>query len=328
MKLLNVETLTPEHIEFINAQNAEGQGLREIIRGEMKAKSVTPKVRNEVKKIKEKLEQMGYVLIDGFYKLDEKEEDIVEENKEEVQQEDGGIVEDSKEESEQKEASKPKKPYLTKKKKAEEEAEKQRKLEERLRENPFYLVHEYDLLSQVDRIATDMVEEGAKSLGVYVNEESEKAFEGLQKRFYYIPNYLLISVSIYFTCKYLDEFTNSKWGNEFIENAFKIEKNRRDFKKKETLRMIEFVKQKLEQIDLESEEGISSRKYLKELRDDLESQKKRKQTNVKTSRFVAETALALVQDKFPFLSKSDVVNLCIYSFSNCMTINLKPSNND
>ena len=55
MKLLNVETLTTEHIEFINAQSAEGRGLREIVRDEMKAKSVTPKVRSEIKGIKEKL---------------------------------------------------------------------------------------------------------------------------------------------------------------------------------------------------------------------------------------------------------------------------------
>lgn len=313
MKLSKLQVVTPEVVEFVNEKMAEGQGIQDVLLVEFKQKSVTKRVADKAQSIEKMINELGYILKDGVYKVKEKEVEIVEE---------------IKEESEQKEASKPKKPYLTKKKKAEEEAEKQRKLEERLRENPFYLVHEHDLLSQVDRIATDMVEEGSKALGVYVNEEVEKAFEGLQKRFYYIPNYLLISVSIYFTCKYLDEFTNSKWGNEFIENAFKVEKNRRDFKKKETLRMIEFIKQKLEQIDLESEEGISSRKYLKELRNDLESQKKRKQTNVKTSEFVSKTALALVQDKFPFLSKSDVVNLCIYCFSNCMTINLKPSNND
>lgn len=314
MKLLNVETLTPKHIEFINAQNVEGRGLREIIRDEMKAKSVNQKVRGEIKKVKNKLEEMGYISVDGFYKLEEKDEVVVEEYKDEVQQKD--------------EESKPKRTYLTKKQKAELEDQKRKEFEEMLKENPFQLVYTYDLLSQVDRVATQMVEEEVKPLGVYTIPEVEKALEELQKRFYYIPAYLLISASISFTCEYLDYFAKSKWGNEFIENAFKVEKNRRDFRRKETLRMIEFVQQKLEQIDLESEEGINSRKHLRELKEDLNSQKKRKQTNVKTSRFVAETALALVQDKFPFLSKSDVVNLCIYSFSKCMIINLKSSNND
>lgn len=328
MELLKAQAITPEIVEFINEKIAEGQGIEEIVMHEFNQKKVTKRVADKAQSIEKMITDLGYVLKENGYELQPKEEVIIEEFKEEVQQEEGDIVEEFKEETQQKEESKPKKTYSTKKKKAELEAEKQRKLEEELRENPFYLVHKYDLLSKVDQVATDMVEEGTKSLGVYVNEEAEKAFEELQKRFYYIPNYLLISASISFTCKYLYEFTNSKWGNEFIENAFKVEKNRRDFRKKETLRMIEFVQQKLEQIDLESEEGINSRKHLKELRKDLESQKKRKQTNVKTSKFVAETALVLVQDKFPFLSKSDVVNLCIYCFSNCMTINLKPSNND
>lgn len=321
MKLLNVETLTPEHIEFINAQNAEGKGLREIIRDEMKAKSVTPKVRNEVKKIKEKLEQMGYVLIDGFYKLDEKEEDIVEEIKEEVQQEDGEIVQQPEQ---QVEKSNTKKPYLTKKKKAEEEEQKRKEREEKLKKNPFTGIYSDDVLKVVDDVAVDIAKGKVKNIGVYTTDKVEEAFKLLQNRFYYIPNYLLISACVYFTEKNVDKFMKSKWVEEFSK-AYHEDEQFRKFKndtesskklkeeKKEITSRLEVIKDKKEFEEEEKELKIRLRKINSELR--------RKQTNVKMSSYVATTLINVLKAKFPFLSQSDIILMCMYSFSYCMNEN-------
>lgn len=320
MKLLNVETLTPEHIEFINAQNAEGQGLREIVRHEMKAKSVTPKVRNEVKKIKEKLEQMGYILIDGFYKLEEKEEVVNEESKEEVQQEEGEIVEYSKEESEQKEESKPKKTYSTKKKKAEEEEQKRKKREEKLKENPFVSVSSYELLETVDDIAVDIAKGEVKNIGVYTSDKVDEAFKLLQNRYYYIPNYLLISACVYFTEKNLDKFSKSKWVEEFSK-AYHEDKQIRKFNNERE----SSKKLKEEKKEIASRlEVIKDEKEVEELKNrlrEINSKLRRKQTNVKMSTYVADTLMSFLKRKFPFLSQSDIILMCMYSFSQCMIEN-------
>ena len=91
----------------------------------------------------------------------------------------------------------------------------------------------------------------------------------------------------------------------------------REFRINETKKDIKFVEKKLEELDNESEEAKLSRERLSDLRKELKERQKRKQTNVKTSVLIADTTLSLIQDKFPFLSKSDVANLCVYSFSKC-----------
>lgn len=331
IKFTELNALTNEHVELLNEQLLEKQSIREVLRCELGAKSVTKKVRDEVNKLNKKLQSAGYVLEEGVYEMKQQEtkldDEIKEEidenqnkNKEEIQDNlDDSSNEDTelKSEDSEKKETKAKKKYTTKKQKAELEDQKKKELEEKLKENPFALVRDWEVLQTVDYIATAMVETGSKALGVYVNSEVEKAFEQLQKRFYYIPNYLLISTSIYLTCNNLEYFVNSKMSQEFIEKAYKFEKDNRDFRIKDTQKSIKFVEEKLNNLELESEEAKQSRAHLRELREELKERKKRKQTNVKTSVYVADTALALVQDKFPFLSKSDVVNLCVYSFSKC-----------
>ena len=328
MKLVNVETLTTEHIEFINAQNAEGRSLRDIVRYEMKAKSVTQKVRSEIKKIKEKLDEMGCVLVDGFYKLEEKEEVVVEESKEEIQQKDEEVIQQSEQKEEE---AKPKKTYLTKKQKAEleeqkrqEEEQKKKELEEKLKGNPFIGIHSDELLEVVDDIAVDIAKGEVKNVGVYTSDKVEEAFKLLQDRFYYIPNYLLISACVYFTEKNLDKFAKSKWVEEFSK-AYHDDKEFRKFKndtefskklkeeKKEIACRLEVIKDKKEFEKEEKELKIRLRKINSELR--------RKQTNVKMSTYVANTLMNPLKRKFPFLSQSDIILMCVYSFSKCMNEN-------
>ena len=86
MELLKVDVITPEIVDFINEKMAEGQGIREILRRELGAKSVTKKVRGEVNKLNEKLQDAGYFLEEGVYKLKQQEVEIIEESKEESQQ--------------------------------------------------------------------------------------------------------------------------------------------------------------------------------------------------------------------------------------------------
>lgn len=302
MELLKVDVITPEIVDFINEKMAEGQGIREILRRELGAKSVTKKVRGEVNKLNEKLQDAGYFLEEGVYKLKQQEVEIIEE---------------SNEESQQKSETKNKKTYMTKKQKAELEEQKRKEFEEKLKENPYTLVSNWEVLQTVDRIAISMAEGEVKPLGIYVNSQVEKVFEALQKRFYYIPNYLLISASIDLTYKNLEHLIESNLSQEFIEKAYKVEKNVREFRINETKKDIEFVEKKLEGLENESEEAKLSRERLDVLKKELKERQKRKQTNVKTSVLIADTTLSLIQDKFPFLSKSDVANLCVYSFSKC-----------
>ena len=313
MELLKVDVITPEIVDFINEKMAEGQGIREILRRELGAKSVTKKVRGEVNKLNEKLQDAGYFLEEGVYKLKQQEVEIIEE---------------SNEESQQKSETKNKKTYMTKKQKAELEEQKRKEFEEKLKENPYTLVSNWEVLQTVDRIAISMAEGEVNPLGIYVNSQVEKVFEALQKRFYYIPNYLLISASIDLTYKNLEHLIESNLSQEFIEKAYKVEKNVREFRINETKKDIKFVEKKLEELDNESEEAKLSRERLSDLRKELKERQKRKQTNVKTSVLIADTTLSLIQDKFPFLSKSDVANLCVYSFSKCFTKELNQLKGD
>ena len=297
MKLSKLQVVTPEIVEFINEKMAEGQGIQDVLLVEFKQKSVTKRVADKAQSIEKMIKELGYILKDGIYKMEEKEVEIVEE---------------TKEESQQKTEVKNKKTYVTKK-------QKQKELEEQLKENPYALVSDWEVLQTVDRIAVAMTEKGVKPLGIYVNSRVEKAFEALQKRFYYIPNYLLISASIDLTYKNLEYLIESNLSQEFIEKAYKVEKNVREFRINETKKDIKFVEKKLEELDNESEEAKLSRERLSDLRKELKERQKRKQTNVKTSVLIADTTLSLIQDKFPFLSKSDVANLCVYSFSKCFT---------
>lgn len=306
MKLSKLQVVTPEIVEFINEKMAEGQGIQDVLLVEFKQKSVTKRVADKAQSIEKMINELGYILKDGIYKMEEKEVEIVEE---------------TKEESQQKAEVKNKKTYVTKK-------QKQKEIEEKLKENPFALVSDWDVLQTVDRIAVAMTEGEVKPLGVYVNSEVEKVFETLQKRFYYIPNYLLISASIDLTYKNLEYLIESNLSQDFIEKAYKVEKNVREFRINETKKDIEFVEKKLEELDNESEEAKLSRERLSDLRKELKDRQKRKQTNVKTSVLIADATLSLIQDKFPFLSKSDVVNLCVYSFSKCFINELNKLKDD
>lgn len=306
MKLSKLQVVTPEIVEFINEKMAEGQGIQDVLLVEFKQKSVTKRVADKAQSIEKMINELGYILKDGIYKMEEKEVEIVEE---------------TKEESQQKAEVKNKKTYVTKK-------QKQKEIEEKLKENPFALVSDWDVLQTVDRIAVAMTEGEVKPLGVYVNSEVEKVFETLQKRFYYIPNYLLISASIDLTYKNLEYLIESNLSQDFIEKAYKVEKNVREFRINETKKDIEFVEKKLEELDNEREEAKLSRERLSDLRKELKDRQKRKQTNVKTSVLIADATLSLIQDKFPFLSKSDVVNLCVYSFSKCFINELNKLKDD
>lgn len=306
MKLSKLQVVTPEIVEFINEKMAEGQGIQDVLLVEFKQKSVTKRVADKAQSIEKMINELGYILKDGIYKMEEKEVEIVEE---------------TKEESQQKAEVKNKKTYVTKK-------QKQKEIEEKLKENPFALVSDWDVLQTVDRIAVAMTEGEVKPLGVYVNSEVEKVFETLQKRFYYIPNYLLISASIDLTYKNLEYLIESNLSQDFIEKAYKVEKNVREFRINETKKDIEFVEKKLEELDNESEEAKLSRERLSDLRKELKDRQKRKQTNLKTSVLIADATLSLIQDKFPFLSKSDVVNLCVYSFSKCFINELNKLKDD
>lgn len=318
MELLKAQAITPEIVDFINDKIAEGQGIETIIMHEFNQKKVTKRVADKAKSIEKMITDLGYVLKENGYELQQKEEVIIEESKEETQQEEGDIVEDSKEESEQKQDdSKPKKTYLTKKQK-----------EEELRENPFLSVHPFSVLMEVDHIATQISAGNIKNIGVYTNDKVDEAFKLLQDRFYYIPNYLLICAAVKFTSDNLDNFVKSKWVDEFYEvynHDKRIRKNKNDAEsskklkeeKKEITSRLEVIKDKKEFKNEEEELKIRLRKINSELR--------RRQTNVKMSDYVADTSMYWLKKKFPFLSQSDIILMCVYAFSKCMNENEEES---
>lgn len=324
MELLKAQAITPEIVAFINEKIAEGQGIEEIIMHEFNQKKVTKRVADKAQSIEKMITDLGYVLKENGYELTQKEEEINEESKGDVQQEEGDIVEDSKEDTQQKEESKPKKTYSTKKKKAEEEEQKRREKEEQLKENPFLFVSSFDLLIEVDFIAKQIANGKVKNIGVYTNEKVDEAFKLLQDRFYYIPNYLLICAAVNFTYLNLDNFMQSKWADEFYE-VYQSDKQSRKSKnemesskklkeeKKEITSRLEVIKDKKEFKEEREELKIQLRKINSELR--------RKQTNVKMSTSAADQAMYWLKNKFPFLSQSDIILMCIYAFSKCMNEN-------
>lgn len=300
MKFVNLDVLTEDHINVLNEKMTEGQGIREILRRELGAKSVTKKVRDEVNKLNEKLQNAGYILEEGVYKMKQQEVEIIDE---------------SKEESKQKSETKNKKTYMTKKQKAEMEEQKRKELEEQLKENPFLLISRWDLLEEVDRVACDISSGKVKPIGVYTNCYVDEAFKELQDRFYYIPSYLLINASVRFAERNLDSFINSKWVEEFT----KIYQNdKRDRKiKNDSLKDLKEEKKEISKKLNEISKNEELNNELKERLKKINSELRRKQTNVKMSTHIADVSMFFLKEKFPFLSQSDIVLMCVYSFSKC-----------
>lgn len=307
IKFTELDVITEEHVAVLNEKLAEKKGIREILRSEMGAKTVTKRVRDEVDKLTEKLRDLGYILEDGVYKLKQQE------LKNEAVK--GEIETKIEEVLEKKEDVKVKKTYMTKKQKEELEAQRQRELEEKLKENPFYFIDSDDVLKTVDFIACDIAAGKVKNVGVYTIDEVSKSFKTLQDRFYYIPSYLLISASVNFTQRNLDSFMTSKWVDHFSK-IYQKDKQNREVRNKELNKKIKEIEEKLETND-------SNEELEKELKE-LNTKKKRKQMNVKMNEFVADTSMYFLKKKFPFLSQSDIVVMCIYAFSECINENLKP----
>lgn len=302
MKLSKIQAATPEVIEFINNKMAEGHEVTDILLVEFKQTKITKRVSDKAEAITKMIKESGYVLKDGLYKKEEKEVKNIEEDKEN---------------SQKKTKTKNKKTYLTKKQKAEMDEKKQREMKERLKENP-YLCNTLDLLYQIDYIACNIAAGKFKNVGVYMNPFVEQAFKDLQDRFYYLPNYLLINASVYYTEKNLDAFIDSKWVEEFtkIYHQEKIIRKNKSEKLKEEQREIT---NKLEI----SKHDDGSLDILKERLKSINSELRRKQTNVKMNTHIADTIMYLLKEKFPFLSQSDIILMCIYSFSKCFVNELK-----
>ena len=81
MKLSKLQVVTPEIVEFINEKMAEGQGIQDVLLVEFKQKSVTKRVADKAQSIEKMIKELGYILKDGIYKMEEKEVEIVEETK-------------------------------------------------------------------------------------------------------------------------------------------------------------------------------------------------------------------------------------------------------
>ena len=77
---------------------------------------------------------------------------------------------------------------------------------------------------------------------------------------------------------------------------------------------------------MEKLEGdVEKKKALEKELKRLNSEKKRKQSNIKMNEFVADTSMYSLKQKFPFLSQSDIVNMCVYAFSECVINDFKES---
>ena len=308
MKLSKIQAATPEVIEFINRKMAEGQGIMDVLLVEFKQKSVTKRVADKAQSIEKMIEELGYILKDGVYKMKEKEVKIVEE---------------TKEESQEKTEVKNKKTYLTKKQKAELEEQKQREWEERLKENPY--ANTWDFLEQIDYIACDISKGKSKQVGVYMSDYVEEAFAALQNRFYYIPSYLLINACVHYTQKNLNNFIESKWVEEFtkIYHKEKLIRKIKSEKSKELKEEKKEITNKLSEISNQDD----SVNVLKERLKIINSELRRKQTNVKMSTYIADTSMFFLKEKFPFLSQSDIILMCVYSFSKCFINELEKTKN-
>ena len=220
-----------------------------------------------------------------------------------------------KSESEQinKEETKNKRSYVSKK-------QKEKELEEHLKENPYTLLYPSEILNSIDYIAQDISANKVKNVGVYTIDEVNQSFKKLQERFFYLPNYLLITVAVRYTQSNLDNFIKSKWVDEFTK-VYQKDKRNREFKLEEINSEIKKIQDELEKLEGDVEKKKALEKELKR----LNSEKKRKQSNIKMNEFVADTSMYSLKQKFPFLSQSDIVNMCVYAFSECVINDFKES---
>lgn len=310
MKLSKIQAATPEVIEFINNKMAEGQEITDILLVEFKQKTITKRVADKVEAIKKMIKESGYILEGGFYKIREKETKN---------------IKDETDKSQQSAEQKSKKNYLTKKQKAELEEQRRREREERLKENPYLNTTTWDLLKQVDYIASDIGSGKFKQVGVYMNTYVEEAFAPLQNRFYYIPNYLLINACVRYTEENLNNFIESKWVDKFTEIYHKEKLIRKI--KSEKLNELKEEKKEITKKLSEISKHDGSVENLKDRLRSINSELRRKQTNVKMSTYIADTSMYFLKEKFPFLSQSDIILMCVYSFSKCFNNELEKVKN-
>jgi len=303
MDIVKSKVLTTEMIDFINGKIAEGLSLEGLVLEQFNQKKATKRVSDKVTSIEQALKNMGYILNNGKYELEKVEENISSENSAEIDK--------SKSEEINKEETKNKRSYVTKK-------QKEKELEEQLKENPYTLLYPSEILNSIDYIAQDISANKVKNVGVYTIDEVNQSFKKLQERFFYLPNYLLITVAVRYTESNLDNFIKSKWVDEFTK-VYQRDKRNREFKLEEINSEIKKIQDELEKLEGDVEKKKALEKELKR----LNSEKKRKQSNIKMNEFVADTSMYFLKQKFPFLSQSDIVNMCIYAFSECVINYLK-----
>lgn len=312
MDIVKSKVLTTEMINFINSKMAEGISLEGLVLEQFNQKKATKRVSDKVNSIEQELKNMGYILNNGKYELEKVEENISSENTIDIN-DNSNKIEKSKSEEINKEETKNKRSYVTKK-------QKEKELEEQLKENPYTLLYPSEILNSIDYIAQDISANKVKNVGVYTIEEVNQSFKKLQERFFYLPNYLLITVAVRYTESNLDNFIKSKWVDEFTK-VYQRDKRNREFKLEEINSEIKKIQDELEKLEGDVEKKKALEKELKR----LNSEKKRKQSNIKMNEFVADTSMYFLKQKFPFLSQSDIVNMCIYAFSECVINDFKES---
>lgn len=312
MDIVKSKVLTTEMINFINSKMAEGISLEGLVLEQFNQKKATKRVSDKVNSIEQELKNMGYILNNGKYELEKVEENISSENTIDIN-DNSNKIEKSESEEINKEETKNKRSYVTKK-------QKEKELEEQLKENPYTLLYPSEILNSIDYIAQDISANKVKNVGVYTIEEVNQSFKKLQERFFYLPNYLLITVAVRYTESNLDNFIKSKWVDEFTK-VYQRDKRNREFKLEEINSEIKKIQDELEKLEGDVEKKKALEKELKR----LNSEKKRKQSNIKMNEFVADTSMYFLKQKFPFLSQSDIVNMCIYAFSECVINDFKES---
>lgn len=312
MDIVKSKVLTTEMINFINSKMAEGISLEGLVLEQFNQKKATKRVSDKVASIEQELKNMGYILNNGKYELEKVEEKISSENTMEIDDNSNKIKKSESEEI-NKEETKNKRSYVSKK-------QKEKELEEQLKENPYTLLYPSEILNSIDYIAQDISANKVKNVGVYTIDEVNQSFKKLQERFFYLPNYLLITVAVRYTQSNLDNFIKSKWVDEFTK-VYQTDKRNREFKLEQINPQIKKIEDELENFEGDSEKKKALEKELKR----LNSEKKRKQSNIKMNEFVADTSMYSLKQKFPFLSQSDIVNMCVYAFSECVINDFKES---
>lgn len=310
MDIVKSKVLTTEMVDFINSKMAEGLSLEGLVLEQFNQKKATKRVSDKVASVEQELKNMGYILNNGKYELEKAEEDIPSEIPTKNDDNSNEIKESQSEEI-NKEETKNKRSYVSKK-------QKEKELEQQLKENPYTLLYPNQILNNIDYIARDISANKVKNVGVYNIEEVNQSFKKLQERFFYLPNYLLITVAVRYTESNLDNFVKSKWVDEFTK-VYQTDKRNREFKLEQINPQIKKIEDELENFEGDSEKKKALEKELKR----LNSEKKRKQSNIKMNEFVADTSMYSLKQKFPFLSQSDIVNMCVYAFSECAVDYLK-----